>query len=85
MSDHTFNWQKARKHTLETKIHRCKMMAGGPEREPNPDYKLKYPAECKDAVKGDYTLMLKRLKQEEEIYVKKALDSREKKRWTKFD
>ncbi len=54
-----FSREKSKQRAIEIKIRRAKQMA-----KSNPSYKLKHVAEARDADKGQYTLLVKRITEE---------------------
>ncbi len=56
---HAFNRALSKERAIKTKIRQAKQKARS-----NPTYKLKHVAEARDADKGQYTLLIKRITDE---------------------
>ncbi len=59
-----FSWHNAIKRHDEKELARCIINAGNKDRQPNSDYEIAHPAECRAAQKGDYTEMKIRIKKD---------------------
>ncbi len=60
----TFSRAISLEHDLETKIYRAKTMA----KQGHPDFKSKHPGEARDANQKQFTVLVKRIKEEHEKY-----------------
>lgn len=70
----TFSWIKAIKHGEEVKIRRAKIQA----KISHPDFTIKHPGEVRDAKTGNYTVLIKRVKEEVQQQQKLAITRRTK-------
>ncbi len=72
------SWQLMYLEAVEFHVKRAHIEAGSRERDPNPDYLLKHPDECKDAKIGNYVKIDARIRLEASKRRKFVLDRREK-------
>jgi hypothetical protein len=68
-----FSREKQLKQGLDMKLRHAKQLA----KNQDPEYKIRYPSEAREASQGQYTLLTKRVKTEFKENVDKILQYRE--------
>lgn len=75
MSSNPFSWDEFKKHVVEKKIERAKTLSIVNQ---NPDWKAKYPDWCRDAVKGDFTILKTQVRKQVENEQRFSMSRRDK-------
>lgn len=70
-----YSVQQSKLDAIENEVRRAKILV-----KTNPDYKIKYPGEARDANKKDYTVLETRIRKEIKDHQDKAEARRERKK-----